>query len=110
MNQRAGSSFFLQEKGKDAVILFLYIQPKASKTRFLGVHGNELKLAVTAPPVEGKANKAVLAFLAKFFNLSKSDVSIIKGFQSRHKQCRLTHVRLEDILDAIQKHIQTDST
>lgn len=66
MIERTRNDFCLRDGGNGEVILALYIQPKASRTRFLGMHGDELKLAITAPPVDGKANKAVISFLAKF--------------------------------------------
>lgn len=105
MVERTRNDFCLRDGGNGEVILALYIQPKASKTRFVGMHGDELKLAITAPPVEGKANKAVISFLAKFFSLSKSAVVIQGGHQSRHKQCRLAHVTRQDVLDKIQEYL-----
>lgn len=105
MKERTRNDFCLLDGGNGEVLLALYIQPKASRTRFLGRHGDELKLAITAPPVDGKANKAVIAFLAKIFSLSKSDVTIQRGHQSRHKQCRLAHVTRQDILDKIQEYL-----
>ena len=77
--------YLSQNKDGDAV-LSLYIQPKASQNRFCGLHGEEMKLAITAPPVDGKANKAVQAFLAKFFKVAKAEVSLDSGQQSRHKR------------------------
>ncbi len=87
---------FLGRESASTVSLALYIQPKASHNSFLGLHGEELKLAITAPPVDGKANKAVIAYLAKFFGVAKSSVSIKSGLQSRHKRCLLQGVSLEE--------------
>jgi len=93
-------------KGKNnSVSLALYIQPKASKSGFSGQHGDELKLAITAPPVDGKANKAVIAFLAKFFRLPKASVTIKSGAQSRHKRCILEGISLEDTKNEIDRAI-----
>jgi hypothetical protein len=77
--------YLTENKDGDAV-LSLYIQPKASQNRFCGRHGDELKLAITAPPVEGQANKAVQVFLAKFFGVGKAGVVLAGGQQSRHKR------------------------
>ncbi len=77
---------YLKENKDGDTVISLYIQPKASKNRFCGLHGEEMKLAITAPPVDGKANKAVQAFLAKFFKVAKSEVIIKSGQQSRHKR------------------------
>lgn len=65
--------------------LKLYIQPKASRDDWVGCYGDELKLAITAPPVDGKANSHLQKFLAKSFAVAKSQVVIEKGEQSRHK-------------------------
>ena len=65
--------------------LKLYIQPKASRDSWLGLHGDELKIAITAPPVDGKANAHLQKFLAKSFGVAKSQVLIEKGEMGRHK-------------------------
>jgi hypothetical protein len=65
--------------------LRLYIQPKASRDDWVGLHGDEIKVAITAPPVDGKANSHLQKFLAKSFAVAKSQVVIEKGEQSRHK-------------------------
>lgn len=77
---------YLSENKDGDIVLSLYIQPKASKNRFCGLHGEEMKLAITAAPVDGKANKAVQAFLAKFFGVGKAEVTLQSGQQSRHKR------------------------
>lgn len=69
----------------DTLLLRVYVQPKASKDGFVGVHGDEIKLSITAPPVDGKANKHVIAFIAKQCAVAKSNVTIIRGELSRHK-------------------------
>ena len=67
------------------LLLRLYVQPKSSRNAFSGIHGDSIKLAITAPPVDGKANKAVIQFLASFFKLKKKDITIKYGLQSRTK-------------------------
>lgn len=65
--------------------LRLYIQPKASRDEWVGMHGDEIKVAITAPPVDGKANAYLQQFLAKSFAVAKSQVVIEKGQLGRHK-------------------------
>ena len=91
-----------------SVALALYIQPKSSKNTVCGLHGNELKIALTAPPVEGKANKAVIAYLAKLFGVTKSSVTIISGLQSRHKRCRVDGIGVEEAERIIEGCSQAD--
>ncbi|MCE9685237.1 DUF167 family protein YggU [Shewanella sp. AS16] len=74
---------------QDALLLNLYIQPKASRDQIVGLHGEELKVAITAPPVDGKANAHLSKYLAKAFKVPKSDIQILKGELGRHKQVKI---------------------
>ncbi|WP_159739259.1 DUF167 family protein YggU [Vibrio atypicus] len=74
--------------GED-LILRLYIQPKASRDKLVGLHGEELKVAITAPPVDGKANAHLSKYLAKQFKVAKGLINIEKGELGRHKQLRI---------------------
>ena len=85
-------TFLREEKG--SLSLALHIQPRASKNRIVGLHGENLKLAVTAPPADGKANKAVVKFLADFFSIPKKGINIKSGLQSRKKRVLLTGISL----------------
>ena len=75
--------------GEDLVIR-LYIQPKASRDKIVGQHGEELKIAITAPPVDGKANAHLSKYLAKQFKVAKGLITIEKGELCRHKQVRIS--------------------
>ncbi len=68
------------------LLLTLHVQPRAGKNQLAGLHGEALKIRLTSPPVEGRANKAVIALLAKLLHLPKSAVVIKSGLQSRSKQ------------------------
>lgn len=74
----------------DGLVLRLYIQPKASRDSIVGLHGDELKVAITAPPVDGQANAHLVKFLAKQFRVAKA-VLIEKGELGRHKQIKIIH-------------------
>jgi uncharacterized protein (TIGR00251 family) len=76
---------FLQTLPDGSLLLKLLVQPKAGRNEIAGLHADALKLRLTTPPVEGRANKAVVAFLAKRLRLPKSSVTIKSGLQSRHK-------------------------
>ncbi len=65
--------------------LRVYIQPRAAKNRFCGLHGDALKLAVTAPPLDGKANREVVVYLAEILGVSRKSVDLLSGRQSRNK-------------------------
>ncbi len=77
------------------LILNLRIQPKASRDAFIGPYGeDEYKIAITAPPVDGKANSHLLKFVAKRFGLPASQVQLIAGKSSRSKRLRLKSPRI----------------
>lgn len=76
------------------LLLNLYIQPKASRDQIVGLHGDELKVAITAPPIDGKANAHLSKYLAKAFKVPKNDVQILKGELGRHKQVRIIAPKL----------------
>lgn len=75
-------------QGED-LLLRLYLQPKASRDQLVGLHGEALKITITAPPVDGKANAHLIKFLSKQFKVAKSAILIEKGLQSRHKLVRI---------------------
>ena len=75
----------------DDLWLDLLIQPKASRDQIIGLHGEELKVAITAPPVDGQANSHLVKFLGKQFRVAKSQVVIEKGELGRHKQVKIIH-------------------
>lgn len=78
----------LQYEGED-LLLRLVLQPKSSRDQFVGILGDELKIAITAPPVDGKANAHLIKFLSKQFKVAKGAISIEKGLLSRHKLVRV---------------------
>ena len=65
------------------------VQPRARKNAITGVVGDALKLALTAPPVDGKANQAVIEFFADLFAIPRSSVTIASGETSRNKVVRI---------------------
>ncbi|SHI09995.1 DUF167 family protein YggU [Ferrimonas marina] len=73
----------------ESLLLNLYIQPKASRDALVGEHGDEFKVAITAPPVDGKANSHLIKYLAKQFKVAKGQITIVKGELGRHKQLRI---------------------
>jgi hypothetical protein len=68
------------------LILNLHLQPKASKDEWVGLHGERLKLRITAPPVDGKANQHLISWLAKEFGVSKTACVLICGETGRQKK------------------------
>ena len=71
------------------IVLKVYLQPKASKNEIVGPYRDGIKVRVTAVPVEGRANEALLQFLAKEFGVTPSSVEIVRGHRSREKIIRI---------------------
>jgi hypothetical protein len=84
------------------VEVFLYIQPRASRNKVVGLQGEELKVALTAPPVDGAANKACCLFMAKLCSLPRSYVKIISGETSRHKRLLLEDADLLEVARLVE--------
>lgn len=71
--------------GDGQITLTLHIQPAAKKTEFAGLHGDALKIRLAAPPVDGKANEALIKFVAETLGLPKAAVNLKSGQSSRRK-------------------------
>ena len=71
---------------KNGIVLTLRLVPRSSKNEICGEHGDALKIKLQAPPVEGKANKALIEFLADTLDISRSQISILSGETGRNKR------------------------
>lgn len=85
----------------DSIILTLHVQPGAKQTSITGLHGDALKIRLAAPPIEGRANEALLRFIADFFKVTLREVELKQGGQSRHKrvEVRGSAINPESLLD-----------
>ena len=100
----------LQVTADGCLLLRLHVQPRAAHNQVAGLQGEALKLRLTSPPVDGKANKAVIATLARLLDLPKSCLSLRSGLQSRTKTVRIENAdeaqlraRLQTLLAAADK-------
>lgn len=79
-------------KPKKDIVLEIKVEPRSSRSGIEGRFGDALKVRLTSPPVEGKANKELIEILAKEFGIHKNDVKIISGRRSRNKLIKLCGV------------------
>ena len=86
---------FLREQD-GALMLSLKVQPRAKRNELAGTVGTELKLKVTAPPVDSAANEAVLEFIADTLGLPRRAVNLVRGQTSQHKTLRLDGLTLDE--------------
>ena len=68
------------------MILELHVQPGASRTEFAGGHGERIKVRLAARAIDGRANEALIEFLAEYYNVPKRNVRIASGLRSRQKR------------------------
>lgn len=81
----------------DAVRFSVRVQPRASKNEIAGAYGSALRIRLTAPPVEGMANEALIDFLSKTLGVARTHVAIISGHSSRTKLVEVTGIGVETI-------------
>jgi len=86
---------FLQEKS-NGIILKVFIQPRSSKNMIAGLHGDALKIKLTAPPVDDAANKMCIKYLTKWLKVPKSSIEIVSGHKNRTKVLLLRYKNKSD--------------
>jgi hypothetical protein len=91
---------FLNEDAK-GVRLMVKVQPRASKNEICAPLGNELKIKVTAPPVDAAANEALLKLLADRLDCARNRVELLRGGASRHKMIMLHGFKSEEVLEKL---------
>ena len=85
----------------DGCTVSVRVQPGAKKSAVLGLHGGAVKIALSAPPVDGKANEALIAFVADKVGLPRARVSLVSGAASRSKVLRVTGRSAADVRAAL---------
>ncbi len=88
----------LRVRERDGAVVFeVRVAPRASRSRVIGVQDGALKVALTAPPIDGAANEALRKLLAKTLGVSKSDVEIVRGDRARIKLLRVDGIRAAEV-------------
>lgn len=90
----------------DGVLIRIHLQPRASRTEICGIHGDELKVRVTSPPVDDAANRLCIEFFAGILKVAKSRVVISAGSRSRHKTIRITGVNRIEATAILSREIK----
>jgi uncharacterized protein (TIGR00251 family) len=80
-------------------LLKVYLQPRSSRNEIVGPYRDGIKVKVTAPPVEGKANEALRELLARVLKIPPSHIEIVKGHRSREKTLKIEGIEGHEILD-----------
>ncbi len=96
---------FLKESA-NGVYIAIKLQPRASRQQISGLHGAELKVSVTAPPVDAAANRALVEYFAEILGVSRSQVELVKGQTSRHKALHITGVPAARIREQLAPYLK----
>lgn len=91
---------FLKQQG-DAVLLSVKVVPRASRNEIGEPQGDELKVRVTAPPVDSAANEALVRFIAEKTGVPRGHVKLVRGETSRHKLLRIEGLTIQQIAAAL---------
>jgi hypothetical protein len=89
-------------RSDEGTIIEITVQPRASRSELAGVHEGRLKLRITAPPVEGEANRECIHFLAKLLHVPKSSVVLLQGLKSRRKTFLVREMAVDEVLRILQ--------
>lgn len=89
----------------DGVLVPIRVQPRASRNKVSGVQLGALRLALTAPPVDGEANAAAMAFLAGLLGIPKSRVAIVSGEKGRDKVLLAKGLSIDEAAAALAPHV-----
>ncbi|MEK7810803.1 MAG: DUF167 domain-containing protein [Pseudomonadota bacterium] len=83
-----------RREGAEVIVLTLHVQPGAKRSEVSGLHGEALKIRLAAPPIEGRANEALLKYVADLFSVPIRQVELRHGAQSRHKVVAVSASRI----------------
>jgi hypothetical protein len=86
---------------EDGSTLDVFVQPRAAKEGIVGVHGRSLKVKVTAPPLDDRANRAVESLIARALGISDSKVSVVAGAKSRSKLIAVRGMGVQKVQEAL---------
>ncbi len=81
--------------GKNGALLWVRVQPRAKREGIEGLHGDRLKIALNAPPVDGAANSALVRFLADLLEVPPSSLEVVIGQSNREKAVEIRGLTLE---------------
>ena len=81
----------------DGVVFNIRVIPRSSRCELVGIQGDALKLRITAPPVEGAANKECIRFLSDILGVKRSQVRIVAGHRSKNKKVSISGIHRKDV-------------
>ena len=99
---------YLSQLADGRLLLRLHVQPKAGRSKVSGLFDGCLKLAVQAPPVDGRANEEVLRYLAEIFSVPLRQLALVSGARGRRKQVAITGLSVAEVRGKLAPFIEKD--
>ncbi len=93
------------QEQSDAVAFDVVVQPRAARTELVGLWNGAVKIKLAAPPVEGRANEALIRFLAALLGVRRADVVIAAGQRSRRKRIRVAGLNGQQLIERLQPRL-----
>ena len=93
-----------QNKNMGSAVIHVKVSPRSSRTEIVGKADGVYRIKLTAPPIEGKANKALINFLAKKTGLPKRKIQIVSGEHSRNKTIRIHTISSESVMKYLEEN------
>jgi uncharacterized protein (TIGR00251 family) len=90
---------------EEGVSFAIRVLPRSSKCGLAGLQGDALKIRITAPPVDGRANEACILFLASLFHVTKNRIAIEAGHKSKNKQVSIAGLTREDVRAVLAENL-----
>ena len=87
---------------KEGLILEVVVAPRAKRSRFVGFHGGYPKIALAAPPIEGRANEELVSLLKELLGMPGRDIELIRGDTSKRKSVLLRGISSEKVLQVLE--------
>lgn len=92
----------LKEGSDGSLLLEVHVQPKASREAICGLYDKRLKIALTSPPVDGKANKALRLFVSSTLKIAKGNIELQSGQSSRRKVLKIKKATYKEVYERLE--------
>jgi uncharacterized protein len=93
---------WLKASSEGAVLINVWLQPRAAKSEVVGVHDDALKIKLTAPPVDGKANAELRAFLSRRLDIPAAAIALLQGSTGRRKLIEINGLSVDEVKNRLQ--------
>jgi uncharacterized protein (TIGR00251 family) len=90
---------------EDGIIVSVYVRPRARRCELIGITGGSLKIALTAPPLAGKANEQLLSLLSKKLDIKKASITLMRGEKARSKSIKIEGLTCNDLKNKLNTNL-----